>query len=163
LELDGEDLDEWICSRWKAEPIKTLIFPTGIFLINKKGFPVLSKHYQHFINDIMKMCDTFIISSLSEKTFKTDESNITLSSYREYLEHILYNQPKDGVIDSFANGYHDFLQAPLQPLLDNLQSATYQVFESDPVKYGQYELAIESALLDIFGPNSQRHFETWYF
>lgn len=86
----------------------------------------------------------------------------TLSSYREYLEHLFLNQPKDSIIDSFATGYHDYLQAPLQPLLDNLQSATYQVFESDPVKYDQYELAIEKALSDRFGPGSAKIGQSWY-
>jgi hypothetical protein len=28
----------------------------------------------------------------------------------------------------------------LQPLMDNLQSPTYEVFEKDPVKYSQYQL-----------------------
>jgi len=39
----------------------------------------------------------------------------------------------------FASGYADYLQAPLQPLMDDLGSATYDVFERDPVKYRQYE------------------------
>ena len=29
--------------RWMAEPIRAVIFPTNIFLTNRKGFPVLSK------------------------------------------------------------------------------------------------------------------------
>jgi protein arginine N-methyltransferase 5 len=39
----------------------------------------------------------------------------------------------------FTQGYADFLQAPLQPLMDDLGSMTYEVFERDPVKYNQYE------------------------
>lgn len=39
----------------------------------------------------------------------------------------------------FTQGYADFLQAPLQPLMDDLGSMTYEVFERDPVKYHQYE------------------------
>ena len=35
--------------------------------------------------------------------------------------------------------YLDFLQSPLQPLADNLESQTYEVFERDPVKYKKYE------------------------
>lgn len=46
------------------------------------------------------------------------------------------------------SGYLDVLQAPLQPLADNLESQTYETFERDPVKYEQYEAAIASALLD---------------
>lgn len=40
----------------------------------------------------------------------------------------------------------DYLQAPLQPLMDNLESQTYEAFEKDPVKYKQYERAIVMAL-----------------
>ena len=46
-------------------------------------------------------------------------------------------------------GYNDVLQAPLQPLMDNLESSTYETFEQDPVKYAQYEEAIRRALLDM--------------
>lgn len=163
LELDGEDLDEWICSRWIGEPVKTVILPTGVFVKNKRGFPVLSRSYQNFIYRLFKMCDNFIISSLSDMQDKRSTPNpTTLSSYREYLEHLYLNQPEESIIDSFAAGYHDFLQAPLQPLLDNLQSATYQVFESDPVKYDQYELAIERALIDRYGLESAKYGQEWY-
>lgn len=44
----------------------------------------------------------------------------------------------DSVGNDFAT-YFDYLQAPLQPLMDDLGSATYDVFERDPVKYRQYE------------------------
>jgi protein arginine N-methyltransferase 5 len=37
---------------------------------------------------------------------------------------------------------------PLQPLADNLESITYEVFEKDPIKYEWYERAISDALLD---------------
>lgn len=32
-----------------------------------------------------------------------------------------------------------FLFLSLQPLMDNLDSQTYEIFEKDPVKYAQYE------------------------
>lgn len=44
--------------------------------------------------------------------------------------------------------YCDWLQAPLQPLMDDLGSMTYEVFEKDPVKYRQYEEAVYQALRD---------------
>jgi PRMT5 arginine-N-methyltransferase len=40
------------------------------------------------------------------------------------------------------------LQSPLQPLQDNLESATYETFERDGRKYEQYQLAIAAALMD---------------
>jgi len=35
-----------------------------------------------------------------------------------------------------------------KPLMDNLESHTYEVFEKDPVKYSQYQKAIFCALRD---------------
>ncbi len=40
------------------------------------------------------------------------------------------------------------LQAPLQPLQDNLEMQTYETFEKDLMKYTQYEAAVLEALLD---------------
>jgi hypothetical protein len=40
------------------------------------------------------------------------------------------------------------LQAPLQPLQDNLELQTYETFEKDVQKYAQYEEAVLQALLD---------------
>lgn len=40
------------------------------------------------------------------------------------------------------------LQAPLQPLQDNLESQTYETFERDGTKYLAYEEAIYAALQD---------------
>ena len=42
----------------------------------------------------------------------------------------------------------DYLQAPLQPLMDNLENDTYEGFERDPVKYRQYEEAVYQALME---------------
>ncbi|GLD96812.1 hypothetical protein PINS_up005495 [Pythium insidiosum] len=47
----------------------------------------------------------------------------------------------------FEAPYLDYLQAPLQPLMDNLESQTYETFEQDNFKYDQYEKAITRALL----------------
>jgi len=40
------------------------------------------------------------------------------------------------------------LEIPLQPLCDNLDTYTYEVFETDPVKYKLYQDAVQAALLD---------------
>ena len=41
------------------------------------------------------------------------------------------------------------LQAPLQPLQDNLENSTYETFERDTIKYTKYEEAICQALCDM--------------
>lgn len=45
--------------------------------------------------------------------------------------------------------WEDYLQTPLQPLADNLDTSTYSVFEKDPIKYDQYQKAIVKALIDL--------------
>lgn len=74
------------------------------------------------------------------------------AAYPQYIRHLeraakqLHASP--GGMDDFAQGYWDWLQAPLQPLMDDLQSSTYEVFERDPVKYRNYEEAVVQALKD---------------
>jgi protein arginine N-methyltransferase 5 len=65
-----------------------------------------------------------------------------------YIRYLQRNQPPRTTIERFGSGYQDYLQAPLQPLTDNLESVTYEVFEKDPVKYDWYERAIAQALSD---------------
>ena len=81
------------------------------------------------------------------------------SAYLQYVRHITNTastsasgmQLANGVsaAGDLGSGYADFLQSPLQPLMDDLGSATYDVFERDPVKYRQYEEAVYLALLDL--------------
>jgi protein arginine N-methyltransferase 5 len=44
--------------------------------------------------------------------------------------------------------FRNYLQSPLQPLADNLESATYETFENDSIKYELYEEGMYKALLD---------------
>lgn len=68
--------------------------------------------------------------------------------YLSYVRWAERNQPDLPLISMFGTGYQDYLQTPLQPLTDNLESVTYEVFEKDPIKYSWYEKAITLALLD---------------
>ncbi len=49
------------------------------------------------------------------------------------------------------------MQAPLQPLQDNLESATYETFEKDTTKYTTYQAAIHAALLDCSPQEGTEH------
>ena len=69
-----------------------------------------------------------------------------LTPHLSYIRHLQRSQPPRAVIERFGSGYQEYLQAPLQPLTDNLESLTYEVFEKDPVKYEWYERAITAAL-----------------
>jgi len=63
----------------------------------------------------------------------------TLTSYGEYVSYLNRNLPEMTEVERTSIGYQDYMQSPLQPLMDNLENHTYEVFEKDPVKYQQYE------------------------
>ncbi|KAF7330502.1 Protein arginine N-methyltransferase [Mycena venus] len=142
-------------SKWKAEAIRHLFLPSSTFIANTKGYPVLPKGTQSFIRESMTasiLCHRPVVILAG--------ANLGLHSmggelaYSQYLRHLEKTSPAvqaaqtSGTVENFAQGYQDYLQAPLQPLMDNLQSVTYQTFEQDPVKYHNYEEAIFQALVD---------------
>lgn len=65
-----------------------------------------------------------------------------------YIRWLQRRQPPRTTLERYGAGFQDFLQSPLQPLTDNLESVTYEVFEKDPIKYEWYERAIARALSD---------------
>lgn len=71
------------------------------------------------------------------------------SAFLNYLNFIQTSMAEPTLIESFASGYEDVLQAPLQPLMNHLEFSTYATFESDPVKYQKYEEAIFCFLKDF--------------
>jgi protein arginine N-methyltransferase 5 len=51
------------------------------------------------------------------------------------VRHLWTSRPPLDDTQAFESPFYDYLQIPLQPLADNLESNTYEVFEQDPVKY----------------------------
>ncbi|KAF2077146.1 hypothetical protein CYY_001531 [Polysphondylium violaceum] len=149
LELTTNLPSEEQLLQWLGEPIKCIIIPTSIFLTNAAGFPTLSRAHQKFLKKVFKFNIQFILSGNTTDYMK---------DYFRYLEFLHANQQPLGSNDYFELPYLDFLQAPLQPLMDNLQSQVYEVFEKDPIKYSQYQLAIKKALLErgIGEPNAPK-------
>jgi type II protein arginine methyltransferase len=87
-------------------------------------------------------------AQLSKENGKTKRSKGDPTPHLSYIRYLQRNQPPKTMIERFGGGYQDYLQAPLQPLTDNLESITYEVFEKDPIKYEWYERAIAQALMD---------------
>ena len=153
---------------WFSEPIRMLMFPRTTFLRNAKGYPVFSKQHQQLVSRFARLrfppwlilCDvqhhaqsgvnganeagsdpTPAEAALTTKAKPNEDTN-----HLRYLRHLQQSQPPRPPIELFGQGYEDFLQSPLQPLTDNLESITYEGFEKDPVKYEWYERAISAAL-----------------
>lgn len=159
--------------RWFAEPLHYLSFDSSIFQVNRTGNPSLSRHHQEMVDTYMRLKNApwLILSDcgpdikkLAEKHSATAVEFPSLAeakkvlqenrrdapnAYVSYMRYLERNQPPFGYLESAQLiTFQDWLQSPLQPLSDNLESATYEMFEGDPVKYEQYELAITEAMKD---------------
>ncbi|XP_029658740.1 protein arginine N-methyltransferase 5 [Formica exsecta] len=131
-----EEIDKWL-----GEPVRCLILPTTIFLTNKKGYPVLSKAHQAIVKRFAALEVQFVLTGATRYQ--------SISYYHNYLDYLWKGCQSDGTIEKFARGYEDYLQCPLQPLMDNLESQTYEIFEKDPVKYREYQSATYEAIKAI--------------
>lgn len=129
--------------KWAAEPIKFLYIPTSIFVFNKAGFPTLTRPHQTFLLGLMKQKDVQYV--LTGEPHHVDG----LSVYLQYLNFLYKKRPEFTYQEKYEYPYYNYLQTPLQPLMDNLESQTYEVFEQDPVKYREYENAAYLAIKDL--------------
>ena len=160
-----EDLpeDNSALQRWIGEPVKAVIVPTSVFLTSddSNGMPYLSTRHRSFLASIISLKPHIIISGAPHNNNSNNNSNSSskensmygdLSAYRDCIEDVRRSIPAMTPQEVFESPYYDFLQAPLQPLADNLESQTYEVFEKDPVKYVRYEEAMAAALRDMSAP-----------
>lgn len=162
--------------RWFAEPVHFLTLDASIFHNNKTGHPALQSSQQELINANMRLknlpllllSDVGPVSSslintandaateyptLSQSAQAPEKSRKSTpapsSDHVSYLRYLERQQVPFTAMESPAlMSFQDWLQSPLQPLSDNLESATYEMFESDPVKYDQYEIAITEAMAE---------------
>ena len=99
---------------------------------------------------------TQIMKKITKKTSSSNDP----TPYLSYMRYLQRNQPAKSQLERFGGGFQDYLQSPLQPLTDNLESLTYEVFEKDPIKYEWYERAITQALQDWQGQNKSTSSES---
>lgn len=136
---------------WQCEVLKGLIIDEGVFLKNSKGYPVLPRAIQTYLQDLKKILDCPLILKTSPMISGDCATYLKWLLDAERSENQLNESEKRMKI--FAEGFENVLQTPLQPLRDHLPSETYEIFERDPIKYQLYEEAIEAALNDKNGCN----------
>ncbi|XP_053963735.1 protein arginine N-methyltransferase 5-like [Anastrepha ludens] len=137
LELNESDRPSLeVVRRWMGEPVEAIIVPSTMFICNRQDYPVLPKAWQEILSYFMRARINIIISS--------DVHDGSLKLYAEYM--MRFQDINSDMHELLA--FEDVLEEPLQPLYDNLDCYTYEVFEKDPAKYKLYQEAIEQALLD---------------
>ncbi|KAK0562704.1 hypothetical protein OC844_002559 [Tilletia horrida] len=136
-------------ARWAAEPVAGIWLPAQGFLANAKGYPVLSKAAQGFFRLLARRRPFVALAGTQNPPPIHPQVRSQPAAYLQYIRYLEGSMPAEGAVNTFARGYADWLQAPLQPLMDNLDNSTYEVFERDPVKYALYGEAVEKALADL--------------
>ena len=126
--------------RWRGEPLKAVILSTSNFLKNDAGFPVLPKPYQTLLLSLAPLLESQNGDEYHAHFLVSDNKN-DVSGCAQYLRHLLETRRTER--ERIEAPYRDYLQSPLQPLADDLDSQTYEVFEQDPVKYAKYQEALE--------------------
>jgi type II protein arginine methyltransferase len=138
----NEDIPSWehFNVRWTGEKIHSIQLDHSVFIKNAKGFPVLPKKHQETVKAMMRFQIRIILRSR--------HPNDTMENYFSYMCHVFKTHDKLDEEDRIEVSYRNYLQSPLQPLADNLESSTYEVFENDKIKYDIYEDSLYKAFLD---------------
>lgn len=139
LEITSNVPDVQAIDRWVAEPLSAVILPTDVFLTNQKGFPVLSKKHQDLLCRLFKYNIQVVLRGVPRHPSGK-------CVYQQYITWLWKQTTPMTELERYEKPYWDYLQSPLQPLMDNLESQTYETFEKDPVKYQKYEEAITACL-----------------
>ena len=144
-----------LLQRVKAEQLRFVLLSTAAFVSNSRGFPVLPSLHRAALLLLLRHCSTVILSPV-EQEGQASEAVAALPSTLVYHQHFLHHLHTSSLSSASASAaaatpssYQDYLQAPLQPLHDNLENSTYEVFERDAVKYSLYQTAITAALRDL--------------
>lgn len=161
--------DRW--RKWLGERVGACALRVDAFSRNARGFPVLPKNLQRVVRELFKHNIQIVISDRDEQgeridairpgDIEGDEDRMDVDAahplrlYWEYVVHLFRGVEEATEQELLEMPYRDYLQAPLQPLMDNLESVTYETFEKDASKYIQYEEAVRCALLDLVNPDEE--------
>eukprot|EP00659_Diplonema_papillatum_P022560 gene22560-34523_t len=134
-----------ILSRWVAEPIRGLTIDTALFTFGADTCSLPPAHH-----DFLMLVHRHKQQIIFKGTMHPRLAALGLDL--RYHKNYVVNAKNDIVLnpqEQEESSFYDYLQAPLQPLMDNLESQTYEVFEKDPVKYKEYERASAKALFNL--------------
>jgi protein arginine N-methyltransferase 5 len=143
-------------ARWLGEPLRAIGLPASAFVAGRGGRPTLPRAHAAAVGAAFRGGVQVVLTgepalapppvpgapcSLPAPTAAARAAWECLAS--------LFRAPPDPDPDAAASlPYRDYLQAPLQPLQDNLESATYETFERDAPKYDGYRAAVAACLAD---------------
>ena len=141
IEESDEVKDEEMWLRWMGEPVRVVFISMKDFVFNQAGYPTLPPKTRRIVVRFYERGVQFCLAG------RTRHSK-GLLPYQMYMVHLCKKSSSHMTYrEQFETPFYDYLQIPLQPLGDNLESQTYETFEKDPVKYARYEDAVRFALI----------------
>jgi protein arginine N-methyltransferase 5 len=152
-EEEGGEEEEEAClaaalDRWFAEPVRVVLVPVAAFVdaaASPEGLlrPCLPPPARAALARLLDLDPAVVLCGVGA----SEPAAARAKRCVQYLSFIAADaRARDGDADAFERPYYDVLQHPLQPLMDNLESAVYETFERDPVKYRLYQRALFEAL-----------------
>lgn len=132
-------------SRWFAEPVSHIFIPSSTFISNAKGYPVLPKGTQVFLQNLMKAskysrftCYYIVESSLQghpvvilSGAYDRLHPRGTEDKYVDYIRFLekssshVKRAKETNTLENYAQGYQDYLQMPLQVCIAHLSTSTH--------------------------------------
>ncbi|GFE55326.1 skb1 methyltransferase family protein [Babesia ovis] len=168
--LIDEDNAEHL-ERWIAEPLTAVIIRESLFVKegeNVRLKPAVVPHLMFLLTHDVKIMlsgdfnfnllreaselrstDSLELISLRDLETPPMENGIGIKEAMSAVKAVYAAMPPLSEAQKFSIEYHDVLQEPLQPVRDNLETATYEYFERCTRKYAQYESAINAWLKDF--------------
>uniref|UniRef100_A0A915MAM8 Protein arginine N-methyltransferase n=1 Tax=Meloidogyne javanica TaxID=6303 RepID=A0A915MAM8_MELJA len=149
-----EDLGDEFASykqiqRWRAEPLSFIRIDYSLFVRGNGSELKLTDVHSKLLKNLFfnNQCQHLLLSSLNY-----DELNelVFEEMLNGSLDCIKENNCKRVIEEEFLDEYMDI---PLQPLSNSLDSSVYNTFEQDKPKYLQYQKAIKTALEDLLLQN----------
>ncbi|PAV60874.1 hypothetical protein WR25_02285 [Diploscapter pachys] len=157
-DIDNEFLEEKYAERWRAEPLFAFLLDSNVFITSDTAQAALPIAHSTVLRKLWTSDQSRIMIRLSEKEPEGQMADRIKLFYAQCLRTVLRDASATNNVTSSTDAsfltesginYVDVLQAPLQPLADNLDSAVYNTFEQDLTKYRKYREAVEAALKDI--------------
>jgi len=161
LQLPASPPPPGALARWIGEPLRAAVLPVAAFTPNKRGCPVLGKAHQEALATLFAAGVQVILAgpppppgrfegaaAAPPSSSSSSSSSSWAAPFWEYLAYAFRRPPLPDAEAALEAGYRDYLQAPLQPLQDNLESQTYETFERDGAKYEAYGEAVRRLLED---------------
>ncbi|CAL2037605.1 unnamed protein product [Caenorhabditis brenneri] len=154
--LPDELIESKLVERWKAEPLAGFVVESELFVTGRHGEACLPNAHLLLLKSLWSSDSLRLVLRATTDTFKynmTIKSEYSLALRQAVRDVHFRRRRDDGSTDSAhslnVGEYRDVLQAPLQPLSENLDSGVYNTFEQDKLKYEVYGEAVEGALKDL--------------